>query len=168
MSNRLHADSSDSFLFGTTHLVCMGLRTSDPRRRGKSGVRSIYDKVERMSISATRARDGAAGLPWRAVCLVLGLFLLYNPFFTICAADGPAATVQHHVSYRSTIAASELGCSNLQQHPEVSVEPIIALFATIFELPSPAEVIAPRPSEETVAASDGFASPLWSRPPPTL
>ena len=132
------------------------------------GACSIYDKVERMSISATQAKNGAVRLPWRAVCFVLGLFLLYNPFFTICAADSPAATVQHHVSYRSTIAASELGCSDLQRHPEVSVEAIIALFATIFELPRPAEVIAPRPSEETVAAPDGFAFPLWSRPPPTL
>jgi hypothetical protein len=93
--------------------------------------------------------------------------LLYNPFFTICPAAGPDATLQHHVSYRSTIAASELGCSNLQ-HSGVSVEPIVALVATFFDSVRPAEVIAPRPSEETVAASDGFASPLWSRPPPTL
>jgi hypothetical protein len=121
-----------------------------------------------MSDITKRPENRLVRLPWRAVCLVLGLFLLYNPFFTICPAAGPNATVQHHVSYRSTIASSELGAGKLQQHPEVSVEPIVALLATLFDAVRPAEVIAPRPSEETVAASDGFASPLWSRPPPTL
>jgi hypothetical protein len=119
-----------------------------------------------MSFITKQSRHGAVRLPWRAVCLVLGLLLLYNPFFTICPAAGPDATFQHHVSYRSTVAASELGCSNLQQHREVSVEPIVALVATLFDAVRPAEVIAPRPSEETVAVSDGFASALWSRPPP--
>jgi hypothetical protein len=120
-----------------------------------------------MSDIAKQSRDGAVRLPWRAICLVLGLLLLYNPFFTICPAAGPDATFQHHVSYRSTVAASELGCSNLQ-HSGVSVEPIVALVATLFDAVRSFEVKAPRPVEEIVAASDGFASPLWSRPPPTL
>jgi hypothetical protein len=121
-----------------------------------------------MSDIANPLSNDAVRLPGRAVCLVLALFLLYNPFFTISPSAGPDAVVQHHVSYRSTIAASELGCSNLQQHSEVSIEPVVALIATLFDVVLPAEVIAPRPSEETVAASDGFASSLWSRPPPTL
>ena len=121
-----------------------------------------------MSDFARPSGDVATRLPWRAVCLVLGLLLLYNPFFTICPTPGPDATIRHHVSYRSTIAASELGCSNLQQHSEVSVEPVVALVATLFDVVIPTAVIAPRPSEVTVAASDGFASSLWSRPPPTL
>jgi hypothetical protein len=121
-----------------------------------------------MSDITKQSRDGDVRLPWRAICLVLGLLLLYNPFFTICPTAGPAATIQHHVSYRTTIAASELGCSNLQQHPEVSLEPVVALIATHFDVVQPARDVVPRPSEETVAASDGFASPLWSRPPPTL
>jgi hypothetical protein len=120
-----------------------------------------------MSDITKQSGDKAVRLPWRAICLVLGLFLLYNPFFTICPTAGPAAAIQHHVSYRSTIAASELGCSNLQQHPEVSVEPVVALIATLFGVVQPAQDVVPRPSEETVAVSDGFASSLWSRPPPT-
>lgn len=99
--------------------------------------------------------------------MVLTVFLLYNPFFTICPAAGPDATLQHHVSYRSTVAASELGCSDLQ-HSEVSLEPNVAIFVAFSDAVRPVEVIATRPSEETVAASDGFASSLWSRPPPTL
>src|ERR1700729_23697 len=109
-----------------------------------------------MSDITKQSRDGDVRLPWRAVCLVLGLLLLYNPFFTICPTAGPDATIQHHLSYRSTVAASELGCSNRQQHPEVSVEPIVAIVAALFNAVRPAEVIAPRPSEETVAASDDF------------
>jgi hypothetical protein len=136
-------------------------------RRGKIDAPSIYDKVERMSKSAIETASRAR-LPWRAVCLVLALFLLYNPFFTICPGTGPDATLQHHVSYRSTIAASELGCSNLQ-HSGVSVEPIVVMVGTLFDaVPPVEEVVRPRPSEATVAASDGFASSLWSRPPPTL
>jgi hypothetical protein len=121
-----------------------------------------------MSDITKQSRVGDVPLPWRAVCLVLGLLLLYNPFFTIFSAAGPDATIQHHVSYRSTVAASELGCSNLQQHSEVSVEPVVTLVATLFDVVQPARDVVPRPSEETVAASDGFASPLWSRPPPSL
>jgi hypothetical protein len=120
-----------------------------------------------MSACTTLSSNAAVRLPWRAVSLVLALLLLYNPFFTICPAGGPAAAIQHHVSYRSTIAASELGCSNLQ-HTRVSVEPIVTLVATLFDTVRPAEEVVPRPSEKTVAASDGFASPLWSRPPPAL
>src|SRR5882724_6214564 len=106
-----------------------------------------------MSDITKRSRSTAARLPLRVMCLVLGLFLLYNPFFTICPASGPAAAIQHHVSYRSTIAASELGCSNLQ-HSEVSVEPVVALIATFFDSVRPAEKVIPRPSEQTVAASN--------------
>jgi hypothetical protein len=141
---------------------------SQPRPSRKIGGGRIYGKVERMSDIATHSGIRAVRLPLRAVCLVLALFLFYNPFFTICPTAGPNAAIQHHISYRSTIASSELGCSKLQQHPEVSVEPIVALVAALFDVARPAEVVAPRPSEETVAASDGFASPLWSRPPPTL
>ena len=137
-------------------------------QRGKIGARSIYDKVERMSNSSLHSGNTAGRLPWRAVCLVLALFLLYNPFFTLGPSVGPDTAVQRHESYRSTIAASELGCSNLQQHSEVSVEPVVALVATLFDVVIPTAVIAPRPSKVTVAASDGFASSLWSRPPPTL
>ena len=120
-----------------------------------------------MSTCTTLSSNTAIRLPWRMACLVLAVLLLYNPFFTICPASGPATAIQHHVSYRSTIAASELGCSNLQ-HSGVSIEPIVALVATLFDAVRPAQDVVPRPSEETVAASDGFASPLWSRPPPTL
>jgi len=114
-----------------------------------------------------RHGNGPVYFPRRSVCLVLALLLLYNPFFVICAAGGPIVTIQHHVSYRSTIAASELGCSNLQ-HSEVSVEPVVTLIASLFDAVRPVEEVVPKPSEETVAASDGFTPPLWSRPPPTL
>ena len=149
------------------HAVCGGYRVAT-LRGGKIGVCCIYDNVERMSEITKPSNEKAARFLGRAVCLVLALLLLYNPFFTILPSVGPDVAVQHHVSYRSTIAASELGCSNLQQHSEVSVEPVVALIATLLDVVVSAEVVAPRPSEETVAASDGFASSLWSRPPPTL
>jgi hypothetical protein len=137
-------------------------------REGKISDRSIYDKVEQMSDIRRHYASNAVRLPLRAICLALALFLLYNPFFTICSTAGPDTAIEHHVSYRSTIASSELGASKVQQHSEVSVEPIVALVATLFDVVRPPEVTAPRPTDQTVVASDGFASPLWSRPPPTL
>jgi hypothetical protein len=140
----------------------------EPHTRGKISDRSIYDKVEQMSDIRRHSASNAVCLPSRAVSLVLALFLLYNPFFTICSTAGPGTAIEHHVSYRSTIASSELGASKLQQHSEVSVEPIVALVATLFDAVRPSEAIVPRPTDQTVMASDGFAPPLWSRPPPTL
>jgi hypothetical protein len=121
-----------------------------------------------MSDIRRHSARNAVRLPLRTVCLVVALFLLYNPFFTICSITGPGSAIQHHVSYRSTIASSELGASKLQQHSEVSVEPIVAMVATLFGAVRPSEVTAPRPTDDTIVASDGFAAPLWSRPPPTL
>src|ERR1700722_5412518 len=89
----------------------------------------------------------AGRISWRAaICLLLGIFFLYNPFFGLFPASGLSATFQHHVSYRSTIASSELGCSNLQ-HPTLSVV-VAALISTSFDQLRPRSDVRPTPIDE--------------------
>jgi hypothetical protein len=113
---------------------------------------------------------GKAGVsPWRVgLCLLLGLFFLYNPFFTICVASGPSAVVHHPVSYRSTIASSELGCGTVQL-TKVQAAPLEAFVAIEKALLLQADDSRPKPEGETVrAVTQDFASSLWFRPPPIL
>jgi hypothetical protein len=56
------------------------------------------------SESRVEASD-ALGRP--AFCLLLIAFLLYNPFFTILSSSADVS-VQHPLSYRATVAGSEL------------------------------------------------------------
>ena len=107
--------------------------------------------------------------PWRVgLCLLLGLFFLYNPFFTICVASGPSAVVHHPVSYRSTIASSELGCGTMQL-TKVQAAPLEAFVAIEKALLLQADDSRPKPEGETVrAVTQDFASSLWFRPPPIL
>jgi hypothetical protein len=124
----------------------------------------------RTSIIATKGSGTESGrISWQTViCLLLGIFFLYNPFFGICPAGGPSASIQHHVSYRSTIASSELGCSNLQ-HSTISVVAVAALISAYSDRLRPNNDVQPRSNDEDIRpTNDGFSAPLWSRPPPVV
>lgn len=113
---------------------------------------------------------GKAGVsPWRVgLCLLLGLFFLYNPFFALCVASGPSVVVHPPVSYRSTIASSELGCGTVQL-TKVQAAPLEAFVAIEKALLLQADDSRPKPEGETVrAVTQDFASSLWFRPPPIL
>jgi hypothetical protein len=121
-------------------------------------------------LSETTTSWGKAHIsPWRAgLCLLLAIFFLYNPFFTICVASGPAAVVHHPVSYRSTIASSELGCGTVQ-HTKVQAAPLRTFVAIEKVLLQQRDDSCPESEGETVrAATQEFASSLWFRPPPIL
>jgi hypothetical protein len=114
-----------------------------------------------------RPQTGRGGLPWRgALCLLLVVFFLYNPFCTICMSSGPSAVVHHPVSYRSTIASSELGCGTVQ-HTKLHVVSLTVL-VTALKIPlQDKDDIRPRPVDDTVpAVTQAFATSLWFRPPP--
>jgi hypothetical protein len=104
---------------------------------------------------------------WRAaICLVLGVFFLYNPFVTICIGSGPSPVFHHPVSYRSTIASSELGCGTVQ-HAKVHVAPLQVLLIPQRNLLQQEDAVWPKPADETVrAVTQDIASSLWFRPPP--
>jgi hypothetical protein len=114
-----------------------------------------------------RLQTGRGSLPWRAaLCLLLAVFFLYNPFCAICMSSGTSAVVHHPVSYRSTIASSELGCGTVQ-HTKLHVVSLTVLVTSV-KIPLPnKDYIRPKPVEDTVpAVTQAFATSLWFRPPP--
>ena len=120
------------------------------------------------SVSAiARLQTDRGNLPWRgAVCLLLAVFFLYNPFCSICMSSDPSAVVHHPVSYRSTIASSELGCGTVQ-HTKLHVVSL-AVLVTALKLPLQDKAgIRPKPMDDTgIAVIQAFATSLWFRPPP--
>jgi hypothetical protein len=78
------------------------------------------------------------------------------------------ATVQHHVSYRSTVAACELGCGTVP-HTKVDVTPLQVAVAVEETMVRQKDDAGPKPAEETVrVVTQDFAASLWFRPPPSL
>src|ERR1700747_2409509 len=67
-----------------------------------------------------------------AFCLLLTLFLLYNPFLGVPSATGKTH-VQHPASYRATIASSELQAS--RENPAESLIPALAVSLAMAPLP---------------------------------
>jgi hypothetical protein len=107
-----------------------------------------------------------------AVCLLLGLLFLYNPFFTVHEVPGNIQ-VCHPPSYRATVASSELRRCTLD-----SAEPLIPAIGALTILPL--EVIPPAsvvPTFVSAAQPEDDVSPfpqeivvagLCFRPPPVL
>jgi len=123
-----------------------------------------------MALSAiVRLEPNRGTFPARAaVCLLLAVLFLYNPFFTICMSPGPSAVLQRHASYRSTIASSELDCGRFQLS-KVHVAPLRTLITTVKVLLQEKDDNRPIPGDEIVRfVTQDFASSLWFRPPPVL
>jgi hypothetical protein len=100
-------------------------------------------------------------------CLILAVLFLYNPFFTIYGSSGVPA-VRHPLSYRGTVASSELRCSVVKlAQPKIDALdeaildavrlPEACCLNTVTLLAEPL-----RSLEEAVFES------LWFRPPPLL
>lgn len=137
---------------------------------GLDGGAGLHYRKMMAWLSETTTSWGKAHIsPWRAgLCLLLAIFFLYNPFVTICVASGPAAVVHHPVSYRSTVASSELGCGTVQ-HTKVQAAPLKTFVAIEKVLLQQRDDSRPKPEGETVrAVTQEFASSLWFRPPPIL
>jgi hypothetical protein len=137
---------------------------------GLDGGAGLHYRKKMALLSGRTTFLGKADVPqWRvAICLLLGIFFLYNPFFTICVASGPSIVVHHPVSYRSTIASSELGCSTVQ-HTKVQAARLKTFVAVEKILLQQRDDSRPKPEGETVrAVSQDLAFSLWFRPPPIL
>jgi hypothetical protein len=118
-------------------------------------------------IAKLRSKSGAALLR-AGICLLLCGFFLYNPFSSICMSSGPSPVVQHHVSYRSTVASCELGCATVP-HTKLWVAPLEVVVAAEKVLVQQKDDARPKPADETVrAVTQDFATSLWFRPPPVL
>jgi hypothetical protein len=105
---------------------------------------------------------------WRGcICLLLALFMLYNPFAASLSSDG-ALHVRHHASNRATVGASELqhfsfanGRDSLSAHDSV----VVKTFVSSSELPAQSFKDIP---QVTSLPLQILGSSLWFRPPPAL
>jgi hypothetical protein len=107
-------------------------------------------------------------LPWRvALCLILVALFLYNPFLTIYGAS-PIVNIQHPLSYRATIASSELRRCTVE--PAKPLVPALEV-AVAFELAQSAandEVAPVLPRDLFRALPQVICNSLWVRPPPVV
>jgi hypothetical protein len=117
-------------------------------------------------------RDSEKLIGWReargrtAVCLLLMALLLYNPFFTVLSISREFSA-QHPLSYRATMAGSELRRCTFEAGkpllPELSAE--ISLASTLSTLSH--EVALIEPSDTAGAVSQALCDGIWFRPPPS-
>jgi hypothetical protein len=101
-----------------------------------------------------------------AVCLVLIALLLYNPFFTILRISQDLS-VQHPLSYRATLAGSELRrCTFEAAQPLIPVlSAAISLAATL--LTPSSEVALVQPTDTVGPVPQPPCDSIWFRPPPS-
>jgi hypothetical protein len=101
-----------------------------------------------------------------AVCLVLVSLLLYNPFFTILGSSLDLS-VQHPLSYRTTLAGTELqrgmveAASPLVPELEAAILHLASLFTPSHE------VALVQPSDTAGPMSLAICDSIWFRPPPS-
>jgi len=102
-----------------------------------------------------------------AICLLLVALFLYNPFLTIYGTSS-IVNIQHPLSYRATIASSELRRCTVG--PAKPLVPGLQA-AVAFELTKAAarEEAAPvLPRDLFRAIPQVICNSLWFRPPPVL
>ena len=100
-----------------------------------------------------------------AICFVLVALLLYNPFFTILG-NSLDVSVQHPLSYRATVAGTELQRGMLEpSNPLVPELTAAILHAASLFSPSH-EITFVQPSDVAGPLSLAICDSIWFRPPP--
>jgi hypothetical protein len=103
---------------------------------------------------------------WRAgICVFLAVLFFYNPFFTIYGS--PAGLhVRHPLSFRGTVASSELRRSIIRQAVPKLAAPTEAVLEVV-PLPD-GFLVEPKssPKEPLMAEKETASEDLWFRPPP--
>ena len=137
-----------------------GIRLTAARRLNYRGTVGIMTQDSEMLIGSREARGRTA------VCLLLMALLLYNPFFTVLSIS-QELSVQHPLSYRATMAGSELRRCTFEAGkpllPELSAG--ISRASTLFTLSH--EVALIEPSDTAGAISQTLCDSIWFRPPPS-
>lgn len=138
-----------------------GIRLTQARRLNYGGsVGGMRRDSERLTGRRYEIRGCAA------VCLLLIALLLYNPFFTVLNISQDLS-VQHPLSYRATIAGSELRRATFEAGkpllPALSEAVLIA--ATL--LPQAHEVVLFQAIDSDRAVSQELCDSIWFRPPPS-
>ena len=108
----------------------------------------------------------SSGERWRAgVCLALVALLLYNPFLTILSSPQDVS-VRHPLSYRATVASSELRrCTTESTKPLLPDLAALLFYATVF-LRAGDEIIVVQARDAVAPLSLAVCDSAWFRPPP--
>jgi hypothetical protein len=100
------------------------------------------------------------------VCLTLIALLLYNPFLTILSSSREIS-VQHPLSYRATVASSELRrCTTEPAKPPLPESAAVLFCAAIF-LRAGDEIVFVPVRDAIAPASLAICDSVWFRPPPS-
>jgi hypothetical protein len=101
-----------------------------------------------------------------AVCLVLIALLLYNPFFTILSVSQDLS-VAHPLSYRATVAGSELRRCTIEPSDPLIPELTAALLHAAILLTPTHEVAVVQPSDSAGLVPQAPCDSIWFHPPPS-
>jgi hypothetical protein len=101
-----------------------------------------------------------------AVCLVLIALLLYNPFFTILSISRDLS-VAHPLSYRATVAGSELRRCTVEASDPLIPELAAALLHAAALLAPSHKVDFVQTSDIAGVVSQPSCDSIWFRPPPS-
>jgi hypothetical protein len=99
------------------------------------------------------------------VCLALVALLLYNPFLTILSSPQDVS-VRHPLSYRATVASSELRrCTTERTKPLLPELAAVLFYAAIF-LRAGDAIIVVEAHDAVAPVSLAACDSVWFRPPP--
>jgi len=137
-----------------------GIRLTAARRPNYGCIVSAMTPSSESRIKISGPRERAA------VCLVLVALLLYNPFFTILSISQDLS-VAHPLSYRATVAGSELRrCTTEPSDPLIPELTAALLWTAILSTPTH-EVAFVQPSDTAGLLSQASCDSIWFRPPPS-
>jgi hypothetical protein len=121
-----------------------------------------------MSLTAQIRPKSSSIVCRSALCLLLAVLFFYNPFFTIYGTSG-FSNVNHPVSYRGTVASSELRrCtvnpvkSLIPAALKVFVASALAQALTVYP------VLPTLPHDLSRSIPQVICNSIWFRPPPSL
>jgi hypothetical protein len=106
---------------------------------------------------------------WLAVTSVLLVaLLLYNPFFTILSSSRDLS-VKHPLSYRATLAGSELRRCMMDESQQPLIPGLAAAIAHAATLFSPSSKITLiQPNDPPGLLTQALCDSIWFRPPPVV
>lgn len=137
-----------------------GIRLTPTQRLNYRGSVSAMTRHSESRIERRGARRRAA------VCLVLIALLLYNPFFTILSSSKDLS-VTHPLSYRATVAGSELRRCTIEPSDPLVPELSAALLHAASLLTPTHDVDFVQPSDTAGLLLQASCDSIWFRPPPS-
>jgi hypothetical protein len=101
-----------------------------------------------------------------AICVLLIAVLVYNPFFTILSTSQDLS-VKHPLSYRATVAGSELRRCTFEPADPLIPELTAAILHAAILLTPTVEVAFVQPCDTAGLLSQASYDSIWFRPPPS-